>query len=154
MAGFINSFKQKSVDDTLLKLHETFAQDIVVYKNAIGVSINSSAQYNSLYKNAGASNSVQYETVQKTFKARIYYVKFEQEFFYGTKANSSNDKVILPQGLVKIIVDQEAYLFIREARKITFDDKTFSIRSAGNHTNPDGFFSNILYEFQLIPLNE
>lgn len=154
MAGFINTFKQKSIDDTLLKLHETFSREITVYKNAIGVTISSSPQYNALYRNAGATTSVQYETVVKTFKARIYYIKDDQEFFYGLKANSSNDKIILPQGLVKIIVGEEAHLFIQEARKITFDGNTFSIRSVGNHTNPDGFFSNILYEFQLLPLNE
>lgn len=155
MPSLISEFRQNSIEAVLQNLHDTFSKEITVYKNAQGICVSSSPTYNSIYGDKGPTQSIEYETISKTFMARIYFVKSDQEFFYnGRGLNGSNDKLILPQGFVKIIVDKEAFLFIKEARKVEFDGVVYSIRSAGNHANPEGLFNNIFYEFHLTPLNE
>jgi hypothetical protein len=155
MASLINEFRQSSIEVVLKNLHDTFSKEITVYKNAQGICVSSSPTYNSIYGDKGPINSIQYEMISKKFQARIYFVKSDQEFFYnGRGLQGSDNKLILPQGFVKILVEREAYLFIKEARKIEFDGCIYSIRSAGNHANPEGLFNNIFYEFHLTPLNE
>lgn len=152
MASLISESRQKSVEAVFKNLHDTFVKEITVYKNAQGVCISSSPAYNSIYGDKGPNQSIRYDTVSKVFQARIYFVKLEKEFLYDNQGvDSSNNKLILPQGFVKIIVEEEAYLFIKESRKLEFDGATYSIRSAGS---PEGLFNNIFYEFHLTPLNE
>lgn len=152
MPSLISQFRQNSVEKVLQNLHDTFSKEITVYKNAQGVCVSTSPAYNSIYGNKGPNQSIEYETVSQTFMARVYYIKTEQEFFYNGKgANGSNDKLILPQGSVKIIVEKDAFSFIKEARKVELDGVIYSIRSSAN---PEGLFNNIFYEFHLTPLNE
>ena len=136
----------------LADLHDTFSREITVYKNAKRVAIASSPSFNAIYGNSGATNTSEYQTVSATFSARIYYLKMDEEFFQNSSAGTdSQNKIIMPNGSVKIVVDPRGYLFIREARKVEFDGITFSIRSDGN---PIGLFSNQYYEFLLTPIDE
>lgn len=152
MPSLINLSRQHKVTLALADLHDTFSREIVVYKNAKKIAISSSPQYNSIYGNAGTSTSVEYETVSSTFMARIYYIKSEEEYFADSSSNKgSQNKIIMPQGSVKIVVDPAGYEYIKEARKIEFDGITFSIRSDGN---PMGLFANQYYEFYLTPIDE
>jgi hypothetical protein len=155
MPSLISTARQNAVTKVLKDLHDTFSKEVIAYKNAVAVCNAPSSSYNSIYDNAGPSTSVTYTEIKQTFMARIYFVKSDQEFFYnGRGLNGSNDKLILPQGFVKIIVEQDAYEFIKESRKVEFDGVLYSVRSAGNHANPEGLFNYNLYEFHLTPLNE
>ena len=146
---------QKLMDRVSLRfadLHDTFSREITVYKNAKRVAIASSPSFNAIYGNSGTTNTSEYQTVSATFSARIYYLKMDEEFFQNSSAGTdSQNKIIMPNGSVKIVVDPRGYLFIREARKVEFDGITFSIRSDGN---PIGLFSNQYYEFLLTPIDE
>ncbi len=152
MASLISESRQRSVESVLYNLHDTFSKEITVYKNAKGVCISTSPSYNAIYGNRSSSPSIQYEEISKKFQARVYFVKSDQEFFYnGRGADGSSDKLILPQGFVKIIVTADAHSFIKEARKVELDGCLYSIRSAGM---AEGIFNTIFYEFHLTPLNE
>lgn len=152
MPSLINLSRQNKVTAALADLHDTFSREIVVYKNAKKIAISSSPQYNSIYGNAGSSTSIDYETVSATFMARIYYIKSEEEHFAEMNTSKgSQNKIIMPQGSVKIVVDPDGYNYIKEARKVEFDGITFSIRSDGN---PMGLFANQYYEFYLTPIDE
>lgn len=152
MPSLLNEIKQKNIEKVLFDLHDTFSREITVYKNARVVSTNNSPSFNSIYGGKGPTQSIQYETISKKFMARVYIEKSDQEFFYNGKgSDGSNDKLILPQGFVKVLVDAEAHLFMKEARRVEFDNCVYSVRSAGN---PQGLFSNMFYEFHLTPLNE
>ena len=152
MPSLINLSRQNKVTSALADLHDTFSREIVVYKNAKKVAISSSPQYNSIYGNAGSSTSIDYETVSATFMARIYYIKSDEEHFSDLNSSKgSQNKIILPQGSVKIVVDPDGYHYIKEARKVEFDGITFAIRSDGN---PMGLFANQYYEFYLTPIDE
>ncbi len=155
MPSLISVDSQSGINVVLKNLHDTFSRPITAYKNAQVICNTPSSSFNSIYDNAGASTSVTYTEVKETFMARVYFVKSDQEFFYnGRGLNGSNDKLILPQGFVKIIVEEDAHQFIKESRKVEFDGILYSVRSAGNHPNPEGLFGNTFYEFHLTPLNE
>ena len=152
MPSLINQKLMDRVSLRLADLHDTFSREITVYKNAKRVAIASSPSFNAIYGNSGATNTSEYQIVSATFSARIYYLKMDEEFFQNSSAGTdSQNKIIMPNGSVKIVVDPTGYLFIREARKVEFDGITFSIRSDGN---PIGLFGNQYYEFLLTPIDE
>lgn len=152
MPSLINQAVEQRVNAAFARLHDTFAREITVYKNAKRVAIASSPEFNAIYGSSGATKNFEYQTVSKTFSARVYYLKMEEEFFSNLSFESSSQaKIIMPQGSVKIVVDPEGYEFVKEARKVEFDGITFAIRSNGN---PMGLFGNQYYEFFLTPLDE
>lgn len=151
MASLISQSRQNMVSAVFKNLHDTFTREITVYKNAKGVSISSSPSYNSIYGSRSQAESIEFQTVSKSFKARIYFIKNEQEFLQSNNQNSSIDKIILPNGLVKIVVEPDAFEFIKEARKVEFDGVIYNVRSPGA---PEGLFETQFYEFYLTPINE
>jgi hypothetical protein len=152
MPSLINQKLMDKVINKLADLHDTFSREITVYKNAKRIAIASSPSFNAIYGTSGSTNTSEYQTVSQTFMARIYYLKMDEEFFANSSAeNNSQSKIIMPNGSVKIVVDPQGYLFIKEARKVEFDGITFSIRSDGN---PIGLFNNQYYEFLLTPIDE
>jgi len=91
MPSLISEARQNIIENVLLNLHDTFSKTIKVYKNAKGICIASSPTFNSIYGDKGPAQSVEYEMISKEFKARVYFVKSEQEFFYnGRGLNGSN----------------------------------------------------------------
>jgi hypothetical protein len=148
MPSLISIANQLKVSNAFANLHDTFSREITVYKNAKRVTISSSPQYNSIYGNAGSTNTVENQTVSSSFMARIYYIKTDEEF---VASNNSQNKIHIPSGSVKIIVNPSGYNFIQEARKVEFDGRTFSIKSDGV---PMGLFENQYYVFYLTPIDD
>ena len=155
MAGFLSADQITKIKDLADTLHTTFAQTITVYKNAKKTLIASTPAWNSLYRrtNTGSNSSVEYTTVSDTFSARIYYKDMEKDFMAadsGEQAGSQN-KVILPDGSVDIVVKQAGYDYIREARRVYFDGRYFAIKSDGK---PSGLVDNQFFTFLLTPIDE
>tara|TARA_R100001443_G_scaffold115662_2_gene133956 strand:- start:244 stop:708 length:465 start_codon:yes stop_codon:yes gene_type:complete len=154
MAGFLKPEQVTKIKDLATILHDTFAQSITVYKNAKKTLIASTPSWNALYKrtNTGSNTSVEYSTVSSSFTARIYYQDLEKEYISdpGEQGGSQN-KIILPAGSVKIVVQESAYDYIREARRVEFDGRKFSIKSDGN---PSGLFDNQFFTFLLTPIDD
>ena len=156
MAGFLSENQINKINTLADTLHTPFAQTITVYKNAKKTLIASTTSWNSLYRrtNTGSNSSVEYSTVTDTFDARIYYVDLEKEYLAdeaGTGQVGTQNKVILPDGSVKMVVKETAYNFIREARRVEFDGRKFAIKSDGK---PRGLTSNRFFTFLLTPIDE
>ena len=150
MASFLSTSQKTEIDKLYNKLHETFAQNITVYKNGKKTLIAHDPKYNAIYgrNNSGNRDSIDYETISKNFEARIYYLKTEEELFNN---QTSQVKVITPKGSVKVIVKKEGFDFIQEARRVEFDGRRFSIQTDGA---PYGLTGNLFYTFFLTPLDE
>ena len=150
MAGFLSSSKISKIDALYDRLHETFAQTITVYKEATKTLIAHNPKYNAVYgrTETGKDDSVEYMVIPKTFDARIYYIKTEEELLNNYK---SQTKTILPKGSVKIIVKKEGFNYLQEARRVEFDGRMFTIKSDGS---PYGLTGNLFYTFNLSPLDE
>ena len=150
MAGFLSSSQISKIESLNDKLHETFAKTITVYKNGKKTLIAHDPKYNAVYgrNNLGKRDSIEYTIVSKSFSARIYYVKTEEELFNN---ESSQVKVIMPKGSVRIVVKEDGFKFIQEARRVEFDGRRFSIKTDGS---PHGLTGNLFYTFLLTPLDE
>ena len=155
MAGFLSQNQINKINSLSDTLHTTFARTITVYKNAKKTLIASTDNWNSLYRrtNTGSNTSVEYTTVSENFEARIYYVDMDKEFLSneaGAQSGTQN-KIILPDGSVKIVVKEAGYNYIREARRVEFDGTKFAIKSDGV---PRGLTGNRFFTFVLTPIDE
>lgn len=148
MASLLSIAKQQVINSVFINLHDTFSRDIIVYKNAQKTVPSQNAQFNSIYGNAGKSTSIINQEVSQTFQARIYYLDLKEEILSDAKSPAS--KIILSNGSVKIVVDETARDFIREARRVEFDGKIFAINS---ESSPICLFDNLYYEFYLNPID-
>jgi hypothetical protein len=154
MAGYLNQNTLDAIGNSFAKLHETFAKTIYVFKNGKKTVIATNAKYNSIYgkTNTGTQSGVQYATIKQEFSARIYYNEEDQEFL-GSEGNqdSTQNKIILPKGSVRIVVEYDAYLFLKEARRVEVDGRVFAIKSGGGSV---GFETNRFYHFHLTSIDE
>lgn len=155
MPSLISQSLQDLVNAKFVDLHDTFKKQITVYKNAKRIAIASSPQFNSIYGTSGPTNTFTTEEVSQTFDARIYYLTMNEAFLSvgqsQSEATQSQAKIVVPNGSIKIVVDPAAYEYIKEARKVEFDGRRFSIKSDGI---PIGLFENQYYEFFLTPDTE
>ena len=136
-------------------LHSTFARTVTVYKNAKKTLIASTTAWNSLYgrTNTGSNNAVEYAVVSQTFEARIYYDDMDTAYLTDDGPNEqagTQNKVVVPNGIVRIVVQQSAYDYLSEARRVEFDGRKFIIESDGQ---PRGFASKQFYTFVLSPVD-
>ena len=122
MAGFLSADQITKVQDLADRLHTTFARTITVYKNAKKTLIASTTAWNSLYRktNTGSTNSVEYTTVSDSFEARIYYDDMDTSYLTNdgpAEQAGTQNKVVVPDGTVRIVVKETAYDYLAEARK-------------------------------------
>jgi len=152
MAGFLTDDQKTEIRAIFDQVHDTFARTITVFKIGQRVTIASSPTYNALYKQQSANTST--TEVSSTFSARINYVAMDGTLLRDSSSDSDfaagQDKAILPTGSVLIKVGADGYAYIREAKRVEFDGRRFSIKS---HGKPIGMFGPQYYEFLLIPMD-
>lgn len=145
MAGFISDTQKQSIKTIVDKIHDTFARDIVVYREGSkkdAVPINS---YNPYYKR-GTEPKPKLNQNSKTIKARVQYKSLQQGDFYQEAAQ---EKIIIPEGQIFIIVSLADVQFMSTAKIIELDGKTYSINSPGL---PQGMFGPQYFKYSVIPL--
>jgi hypothetical protein len=156
MSSYLNENIKNSISNSLLRMHDTFARKIYIFKNAEKTIISTSANYNPIYgkTNAGSRGNVNYKMVKEEHFARVYYDKEDQEYLGGDSAeskSSSQNKIILSKGSIKIVVKIDGYRSLQEARRVEVDGRIFVIKSGGSHS---GFPANEFYSFYLTPIDE
>ena len=155
MAGFLSSDQITKIRDLADTLHTTFARTITVYKNAKKTLIASTTAWNSLYRrtNTGSNSAVEYTEVSQSFTARIYYDDMDTSYLTDdgpSQQAGTQNKVVVAAGTVRIVVKQDAYDYLSEARRVEFDGTKFIIESDGQ---PPGLTSNQFYTFVLSPVD-
>ena len=153
MAGFLSQDQINKVQNLMSDLHTTFARTITVYKTAKKTLIASTTSWNSLYgrTNTGSNDSVEYTIVSETFQARIYYDDMDTAYLTDdgpSEQAGTQNKVVVSDGTVRIVVEEDAYDYLSESRRVEFDGTKFIIESDGQ---PRGFTSNQFYTFILTP---
>ena len=150
MAGFLSSNMESTINTMYDTLHGTFARTITVFKNSKRTVISTTSRYNNIYgrTDTGSKSNVEYTTESQAFEARVYYVNMDEEFLSN---DQTQNKIILPNGSVKIVVKSDAYEFLQEARRVELDGIRFSIKSDGS---PRGLTINKFYTFLLTPTDE
>ena len=154
MAGFLSSNMESAIDTMYYTLHETFAQTITVFKNSKRTVVSTNSKYNSIYgrTDTGSKSNIEYATESQSFEARVYYINMEEDYLSNSQnQQGTQNKIILPNGSVKIVVKSDAYEFIKEARRLELDGIRFAIKSDGETR---GLTSNKFYTFLLTPTDE
>ena len=149
MSSLLSAAQKAALQSRFGDLHDTFARDIYIYKEAQNVSITTSPNYNPKYdKNSVLSQTVTKKVQKETFKARITYDTDRAEPYVSSPEIDSQLKLKIPDGSVRIKIDQTGYNYIKEAKRIEFDGRRFSIES---DVRPHGLFEPTYYTFFLLP---
>jgi hypothetical protein len=154
MSSYLNENISNAVSNALLRMHDTFSKKIYVFKQAEKTIVSTSPNYNSIYgkTNSGSKGNINYEMLVEEYYARIYYIQEDQEYLAKEGSqDSSQNKIILPKGSVRIVVTVDAYNAIKEAKRIEIDGRIFAIKSPGTDS---GFLNAQLYHFHLTPIDE
>ncbi len=147
--SYISDAQKSFINSAMDNIHETFAREITIIMNPIVVVISTSPSYNSFYKRDLDKTNYSDLTPQSfTFKARIKYISNTQGVFPGTL---DQQKVIYPTGSVQVKVQYDAYVKLKEARKVDLDGRRYSIAS---DYKPVGMFGPQYYSFLLSPVDE
>lgn len=145
MAGFISDDQKQNIKNIVDKIHDTFARDIVIYQEGSKQNISTTTSYNSYYKR-GREEKQKLIQNSRTIKARIQYKSLQQGDFYQ---ESAQEKIIIPEGQIFIIVSLADSEFMKNAKIIELDGKTYSINSPGL---PQGMFGPQYFKYSVIPL--
>ena len=146
MAGFISDAQKVAIKGIVDRIHETFARPIVVYKFGKRTAFNTVDSYNKLYKKSNPQEQIELTQNSRTIMARIQYARFDQMDFFQER---TQEKIVVPDGTIYLKVDREGYLFLKDAKTVEFDERTFSVQSPGQ---PLGMFGPQYYKFTLMPL--
>ncbi len=127
MSSFLSDAQKLALSQQFNKLHDTFARDVVVYKDAKRVIINTDPNYNYLYNHTGGTESVQNVPQKQTFKVRIQYSDNNNNEYFG-EFNSAT-KIQRPDSRVRIKMKIEDYDYIKDAKRFEFDGRLFLLDS-------------------------
>ena len=154
MSGYLSQNTLDAISGAMLKLHDTFARKIYVYKLGRKNVSSPNSGYNPIYgkTNAGSNGNITYETIIEEHYARIYPVEMDQSYLVKEGYDSSSqNKIILPKGSVRIVVTEEVSVVIKEAKRIRIDGAMYSVKSGAKS---NGIPSDLLYDFFLTPIDE
>lgn len=149
MTSFLSDDEKIHLAAQFKHLHDTFARDIVVYKEAQKVVINTDPNYNYIYNNSGPTTSIENVPQKKVFKARVFYdYNREMEYFGETNAQTKVER-ISANDRVRIKLEKADYNYIKGAKRIEFDERMFFIDS---DARAHGLFDVDFYTLFLKPV--
>jgi hypothetical protein len=129
-------------------IHETFAREITVYKEASQIVIITDPNFNPLYNTAGQTTSYVNTPIYRTFKARIFYNDdFTKDYWTESKVEGQF-KMQTVTGSVRIKMRAEDYDFIKEGIRFDIDGKRFVLISS---LRPHGLIGVQYYTIYLKP---
>lgn len=149
MATSLVTTEEKAALEAIIDdIHETFAREITVYKEASRVVIITDPSYNPLYQTAGQTTSIVNTPIYKTFKARIKYEDDIGKKYWSEAGLASQIKLEAIVGTVRLKISAEDYAYIQDARRFDVDGKRYVLNST---FRPHGLFGNKYYTLYLKP---
>jgi hypothetical protein len=144
MVGLFSESDKDEIRNSFRLLHDTFGREVFIYKDAKKIIVSSDSTFNSVYGLANNGvQSIEYEPVQQSIKARIVYSKQQNETnFPGTSVGAE-----LSEGEVRITVTKDDYnSFVKGAKRAEVDGEKFIFAS---DPRPQGMFGPDYYSFVL-----
>jgi hypothetical protein len=129
MASLLTNAEKTTCNNAMNDLHDTFARDVSVYKDAVITVSTPSQSYNTIYGNAGATTPISYTPQSSTVSARILYGRDYTSDFFASSQSDSQLKIFLPEGQVRMIFKAADYSTVSQAKRIEFDSQKFAINS-------------------------
>lgn len=150
MASLLTTADKTTLSEAMDALHDTFARDVQIIKEAVKTVSSPSSSFNSVYGTAGATTSITYTPQSGTYKARIQYLRQDEDYFSDSRVDSQL-KIKMPAGSVRIKVSGDAHDYLKDAKRVQFDSRRFTIFS---DYRPHGLFDARYYTYYLKPTDE
>jgi hypothetical protein len=119
--NLISASERIALNAVIDDVHETFAREITVFKEASQIVIITDPNYNPLYNTAGQTTSYVNTPVYKTFKVRIFYNDDVSKKYWNESGLASQIKLEVVVGSVRIKMRAEDYDYIKDARRFDLD---------------------------------
>ena len=150
--SLLSAAEKEALNAVIDDIHETFAREITIYKEAGTVVIATNPSYNPYYNQNFGQNAGQIvnNPIYKTFKARIYYNDDTTKRYFNEAGLKSQIKLELVVGSIRLKINQEAYDFVKDgdSRRYDVDGKRYILNST---FRPHGLFDNQYYTLYLKP---
>ena len=150
MASLLTTAEKATCNNAMDDLHDTFARDVTVFKDATVTVSSPSQSYNTIYGNAGATTPITYTPQSSTVSARLLYGKNYTDDYFASSQSQSQLKIFLPEGEVRMIIKAADYSTLSEAKRIQFDNQKFAINS---DFRAHGVFGVKFYTLYLKPVS-
>ena len=150
MASLLTAAEKATCNNAMDDLHDTFARDVTVFKDATVTVSSPSQSYNTIYGNAGATTPITYTPQSSTVSARLLYGKNYTDDYFASSQSQSQLKIFLPEGEVRMIIKAADYSTLVEAKRIQFDNQKFAINS---DFRAHGVFGVKFYTLYLKPVS-
>tara|TARA_R110002110_G_scaffold344448_3_gene554452 strand:+ start:103 stop:561 length:459 start_codon:yes stop_codon:yes gene_type:complete len=152
MATLLTLADKASLQSAFNDLHDTFARDIYIFKEAKKITISTSPTFNPIYgQSSSLPQTVTNQVQSGTFKARITYDTDRTEPYISSPEIDSQLKLRVPDGTVRIKIDKNGYEYVKTAKRLDFDGRRFTVES---DVRPHGLFEPTYYTFFLLPTEE
>jgi|TARA_B100000085_G_scaffold274899_1_gene292145 hypothetical protein len=149
--SLISDTQKTKIQEIIDDIHETFARTITVFEEGEKVLISASSTYNGIYgRTETGSKSTTVTKVSHSIKARIKYEEITDENLSDGQINSQLG-IDYVKGRVRITVDNAGYEILKEAKRVEFEGRKYTINSRGS---PTGMFGPKYYHFYLRPIEE
>jgi hypothetical protein len=146
------SDSQKSmVLQTQQNLHNFFAKTLIYRKTSESTLISSNEKHSFIFDYSPTNSEVTEVIDSGSFKARIYYgkqINLEPISAAGFNNSDFDTNATIPNGWVRIIVDESGKNLIKDSKRIMFDDEIYSINSLQSR---HGLLEKNMYSFYLKP---
>ena len=129
-ASLISTSERAALNSVIDDIHETFARNITVYKEASKVVIITDPNFNPLYDSGEGTTSYVNTPVYKTFKARIQYEDDIGKRYWSDANMQSQIKVDAIVGTVRLKISAEDYDYIKDAKRFDVDGKRYVLNSS------------------------
>ena len=149
MSSFLSDEAKNALSEQFNNLHDTFARDIVVYKEAKKVVMNTDPNFNYIYNETGGATSIQNVPQSQTFKVRILYDNDRDTEYFGEFGSMTKIKRVDAAARVRIKMKIADYNYIKDAKRIEFDGRMFLVDS---DPRPHGLFDVDFYTLHLKPV--
>lgn len=149
MTSFLPDDEKKILAEQFNNLHDTFAREISVYKEAEKVVVSTDPNYNYLYDETGGQLSIQNVPQKKSMQARILYDDNRDIEYFGEFSSSTKIKRVDSSSRVRIKLKKIDYEYFNDVKRVEFDGRMFLIDS---DPRPHGLFDIYFYTLYLKPV--
>jgi|TARA_S200002703_G_scaffold158998_1_gene170927 hypothetical protein len=146
--SLISTSERAALNSVMDDIHETFAREITVYKEASKVVIITDPNFNPLYDTGEKTTSYVNTPVYKTFKVRIQYEDDIAKRYWSDAGMQSQIKLEAIVGTVRLKILSSDYDYIKDAKRFDVDGKRYVLNSS---FRPHGLFDNKYYTIYLKP---
>jgi hypothetical protein len=152
MTSFLNSSQKGELQSVFQHVHDTFSRPVYYFKEAKSVVLTTNPSFNPIYQQTSSPEQTIKKVIQTgEFQARIQYDTDKSEDRLSTHEIDSQLKLRIPDGYVRIKVDEVGYKQLKSTKRLEFDGRRFSVES---DVRPHGLFTPSYYTFFLLPVDK